>query len=170
MMKQAGGGPPPLPHWTACLLTHPISLTFLSNFLSSDSRVFIFFLFCISSNNRSNYRRCSVKNSVLRNFAKFTGKHLCQILFFNKIVWNFKISKNTFYTEHLQTIASVANWTISCGIYLSFKSRHLKLFCKIIIRLFSTGIFLGLWSRGPPCSFTEQSFFLHSYEWLLPII
>ena len=25
------------------------------------------------------------KNDVLRNFAKFTGKHLCQSLFFNKV-------------------------------------------------------------------------------------
>ena len=33
-----------------------------------------------------------------------------------------------------------------------------------------TGIFLGLWLRGSPCNFTEQLFFLHSYEWLLPII
>ena len=30
-------------------------------------------------------RRCSVKRGVLRNFAKFTGKNLCQKLFFNKI-------------------------------------------------------------------------------------
>ena len=26
------------------------------------------------------------KKGVLRNFAKFTGKHLCQSLFFNKVV------------------------------------------------------------------------------------
>ena len=30
-------------------------------------------------------RRCSVKKGYLRNFAKFTGKHLCQSLFFNKV-------------------------------------------------------------------------------------
>ena len=35
--------------------------------------------------NRSTHRRCSVRKSVLRNFAKFTGKHLCQILFLNKV-------------------------------------------------------------------------------------
>ena len=29
-------------------------------------------------------RRCSIRKSVLRNFAKFTGKHLCESLFFNK--------------------------------------------------------------------------------------
>ena len=27
---------------------------------------------------RSSHRRCSVRKDVLRNFAKFTGKHLCQ--------------------------------------------------------------------------------------------
>ena len=27
--------------------------------------------------------RCSMKKVVLRNFTKFTGKHLCQSLFFN---------------------------------------------------------------------------------------
>ena len=27
---------------------------------------------------RSSYRRCSVKKGVLKNFAKFIGKHLCQ--------------------------------------------------------------------------------------------
>ena len=30
-------------------------------------------------------RSCSVKKGVLKNFAKFTGKHLCQGLFFNKV-------------------------------------------------------------------------------------
>ena len=28
---------------------------------------------------------CSVKKRVLRNFAKFTGKHLCQSLFFSRV-------------------------------------------------------------------------------------
>ena len=34
---------------------------------------------------RSSHRMCSVTKRVLRNFSKFTGKHLCQILFFNKV-------------------------------------------------------------------------------------
>ena len=29
-------------------------------------------------------QRCSIKKGVLENFAKFTEKHLCQSLFFNK--------------------------------------------------------------------------------------
>ena len=35
------------------------------------------------------------KKSVLRNFTKFTGKHLCQGLFFNKV------AGTPFFTEHL---------------------------------------------------------------------
>ena len=31
---------------------------------------------------RSSYQRCSVKKGVFRNFAKFTGKHICQRLIF----------------------------------------------------------------------------------------
>ena len=34
---------------------------------------------------RSSHQRCSLKKGVLRNFTKFTGKHLCQSLFFNKV-------------------------------------------------------------------------------------
>ena len=33
----------------------------------------------------SSHRRCSVQIGVLKNFIKFTGKHLCQSLFFNKV-------------------------------------------------------------------------------------
>ena len=51
----------------------------------------------------------NIRQGVLRNFAKFTGKHLCQSLFFNKVaglkketlgqVFScefYEISKNTF--------------------------------------------------------------------------
>ena len=34
---------------------------------------------------KRSHQRCSVKKGVLRNFAKFTGKHLRQRLFFNKV-------------------------------------------------------------------------------------
>ena len=49
----------------------------------------------------------SVKKGVLRNFAKFTGKLLCQRLFFNKVAGlRPGISKNTFFIEHLWVTAS----------------------------------------------------------------
>ena len=34
----------------------------------------------------SSHQRCYMKKGVLKNFPKFTGKHLCQSLFFNKVV------------------------------------------------------------------------------------
>ena len=34
---------------------------------------------------RSNHQRCSMKKGALRNFTNFTGKHLCQSLFFHKV-------------------------------------------------------------------------------------
>ena len=33
----------------------------------------------------SSHGRCSIKEGVLKNFAKFTGKHLCQSLFLIKL-------------------------------------------------------------------------------------
>ena len=68
--------------------------------------------------NRSSHQRCSVKKGALRNFAKLTGRHLRQNLFFNKVAdlrlqphlkrdsgtgvsCEFcEISKNTFFTKH----------------------------------------------------------------------
>ena len=34
---------------------------------------------------RSSHQRCSIIKGVLINLAKFTGKHLCQSLFLNKV-------------------------------------------------------------------------------------
>ena len=34
---------------------------------------------------RSSHQRCSLTKGVLKNFAKFRGKHLCQVLFFIKV-------------------------------------------------------------------------------------
>ena len=46
----------------------------------------IVFAITIQITTRSSHQRCSVRKDGLRNFAKLTGKHLCQILFYNKIV------------------------------------------------------------------------------------
>ena len=62
---------------------------------------------------KSSHHRWSMKKGVLRNFAKFTGKHLCQSLFFKKetLAQVFsctfcEISKNTLFTKHLWTTVS----------------------------------------------------------------
>ena len=71
---------------------------------------------------------------VLRNFTKFTGKGLCQSLFFKKAtmaqVFSFEfcdISKNTFFTEHLWTTASV---TLHISRYCCARTRN---FSKTIL-------------------------------------
>ena len=59
----------------------------------------IVFVIIIQMKTRGNHQRCSIRKGVLRNFAKFTGKHLWQVLFYNKVAGLEKfceISKNTF--------------------------------------------------------------------------
>ena len=88
-------------------------------------------------------RRCSIIKGVLRNFAKFTGKHLYRRLFFNKVAGlraasllkketlaqvffcEFcEISKSTFYYKHLRMTVSDMR-SVSKG-YLSVNTSVLK--------------------------------------------
>ena len=81
---------------------------------------------------RSSHRRRSIKKSVLKVFTKFTGKHLCQSLFFNKVadltpatllkkrLWhryfsvNFvKFLRTPFFIEHLRWLLLDATLKIS---------------------------------------------------------
>ena len=77
--------------------------------------------------NRSSHRRCSVKKTVLNNFAIFTGKHLCLIklrafcnfieketlaqVFSSKIC---EIFENINFEEHVQTAASASIYLKTC--------------------------------------------------------
>ena len=46
---------------------------------------------------RSSHRRCFVRKGVLRNFAKITGKRLCQGLFFNNVAgWDLSATGSDF--------------------------------------------------------------------------
>ena len=75
-------------------------------------------MFCIfpKLNKKKHPPEVFYKKVVLKNFAKFTGNHLCQSLCLNKVACNFikeetlapviscelcKIFKNTFFIEHL---------------------------------------------------------------------
>ena len=83
---------------------------------------------------RSSHQRCSIQKGVLRNLTKFTWKHLCQSLVFNKVaglrpatllkkrLWHrcfycefCEISRNTFFTEHI--------WTTSSRLWRKFLER-----------------------------------------------
>ena len=73
---------------------------------------------------RSSRRKCSVRKVVLRNFTKFTGKHLRQSLFFNKVaghrLWHrcFSVNFAKFLTTHfLQNTSDcfcIDMWQIIC--------------------------------------------------------
>ena len=108
---------------------------------------------------RSNHQMCSLRKDVPRNFAKFTGKHLCQSLFLNKVegkqqaeTFNFikketsaqvfscefcGISKNTFFTEHLWATAfedaghiiRVPSWETLGQLYTSMFSALVNYIC-----------------------------------------
>ena len=64
------------------------------------------------------------KKSVLKNFSKFTRKHLCQGFFFNKVaclaqVFSCEfceIFKETFFIEHLRATASKTQWFVVASI------------------------------------------------------
>ena len=72
---------------------------------------------------RRSHQSCSLMKIVLRSFAKFKGKPVCQSLFLNKKTFKnvfikratlaqvfscefYEISKNNFFTEHLRTTSS----------------------------------------------------------------
>ena len=117
---------------------------------------------CQRSKIKSSHQRCSVKKGFLRNFAKFPGKQLCKSLFFIKVaglrpatllkkrllqVFSCEFSetsKNTFFTEHLWTTASVfwykefwkiiQPWEVDSIKNVTFTL--LKTTCFFLIRLF----------------------------------
>ena len=93
------------------------------------------------------------KKNVLRSLTKFTEKHLCQSLFFNKIAGlrpatlfkketlahvfsceSCKIFKNTFFTENLWTTASNKLWGL-----IPLKTISLNIFCLLNQQLVCNG-------------------------------
>ena len=90
---------------------------------------------------RSSNNRCSVTKGVLRNFAKFTGKHLCQSPFQRPKACNFiikenlvqsfsgefcAISKDNLFTEHLRETVSEKPFrlTLCCNYNLKLNFQN----------------------------------------------
>ena len=55
---------------------------------------------------RSSHQNCSERRGVLSNFAKFTGKYLCQSLFFNKVkgfsLWKVRLWRRCFHVNFVK--------------------------------------------------------------------
>ena len=89
---------------TELVWLHFSEIVYLYKFIYHFSRVSM-----VLKRNRSSHRRCSARKGILRNFAKLTGKHLCQSLFFNKVTGRHrcfsvdftKFLRTPFLTEHL---------------------------------------------------------------------
>ena len=76
--------------------------------------VFFLNLYLYAKNQQKQPPEVSHKKGVLRNFTKFTGKHLCQSLFFNKVAGlSTLFLQNTFFTEHFWITASESSWFIN---------------------------------------------------------
>ena len=115
------------------LFSHILPQIHWSKFDASVAKVINYWFLCFQKHPREVF----CKKCCLRNFAKFTAKHLCHRLFSNKVASlslatesltqvnsrEFcKISKSNFFTEHLLTTASVLcclRWGKSGKLYLA---------------------------------------------------
>ena len=80
---------------------------------------------------RSSYRRCSLKKGILKNFAKFTGKHLCRSFFYQRDsdtgVFSWILRS---FQEHLFYITAPSNYV--CLLKRELHALMLSYeFCKI---------------------------------------
>ena len=66
--------------WRVCLFIY----LFWAIFLALLSQTITFTLQLHTCTGQKQPPECSIKIGVLKNFPKFTGKHLCESLFFNK--------------------------------------------------------------------------------------
>ena len=81
---------------------------------------------------RSSYPRCSVKKDVLRNFAKFTGKHLCQRLWHKCFPVNLaKFLRIPYFTEHLRWLFLTIHWD-KTKMLKKFPSDKIKITKKML--------------------------------------
>ena len=107
---------------------------------------------------KSSHRRCSIKKSLLKNFAVFTGKHLCQSLFFNNVADLFLLNKRPWSrrfpiyfakflrTPFLQNTSGRLFLTISPVTYASVKriaSVYIYYFIPYLFLLISASIIRG---------------------------
>ena len=98
----------------------------------------------IYTRERGSQQRCSIKKGVLKNFTKFTGKRLCQSIFFNKVIKKFlKFIKK-------ETLAQV----FSCEFCEIFKNTFLQNTSGPLLLARYSG---NLWSFILVCGWMQKS-------------
>ena len=91
---------------------------------------------------RSSHHKCSMKKGVLRNFTKFTRKHLCQSLFFNKVA-----------TLRPTTLLKKGLW------HRCFPVNFVKFLKAPFLQNTSGRLFLQIWSSRIFCAFASLAHF-----------
>ena len=117
---------------------------------------------------RGSQRRCSVRKGVLRNFAKFTRKHLCQSLFFDKFAGQenltqvfscefCEIFKDTCCTEEPRATASMC--PLDKKVKTNQSTMTQKFYVNYILQpiCFQCTLFLPQENIRKPCSFLMLS-------------
>ena len=78
------------------------------------------------------HRRCSVKKAVLKNFAKFRGKHMCKKKTLTQVFSCefYETFRKTFFTERLRVTASVCSSVYSSWVKAIklLKAQHFTIF------------------------------------------
>ena len=112
-------------------------------------------------------KRCSIIKGVLRNFAKFPRKHLCQSLFFNKVAG--LRPEKTFFTEHLwttkglkSTVVELKNSIVYKSILYSVLHESLPLMCSSNWLL---KILYSVLNKSLPLMHPSDWYY-HSFLWL----
>ena len=113
------------------------------------------------------------KKGVIRNFSKFTGKHLCQKLFFKKetLAQVFscefcEISTNTFFTEHLWTTAFLIQpvTLFLLEMLINKKTRHFDSSLNHQEHLFHRTCYHQLFSSYEYCKVFKNSYFIEHLQ------
>ena len=76
------------------------------------------------------------KKGVLKNFAKFTGKHLCQSLFFNKVA---SLRPTTSLKKRLW------HWCLPVNITKCLRTPILKNIYERLLAFLKTSLFANIW-------------------------
>ena len=133
---------------------------------------------CSYSKYRSSHQRCSVREGVLRNFAKLTGKQLCQSLIFNKVA-EFRLIMGYFCeSSYSQTQRRLKPWwlfwrwilcSVLCWSWNFLSLHYVTYFIRRIFQISTQNVTLQIPFRGNKLRKYTFLWFFKPY-WLILLI
>ena len=127
---------------------------------------------------RSSHQRCSVREGVLRNFAKLTGKQLCQSLIFNKVA-EFRLIMGYFCeSSYSQTQRRLKPWwlfwrwilcSVLCWSWNFLSLHYVTYFIRRIFQISTQNVTLQIPFRGNKLRKYTFLWFFKPY-WLILLI